>query len=505
MSFASLPTELLDLIAAHITSTLALGALSLVNRRLHIIFDALLYQHDASSAQSHSKCCKAVLWAAQHGMMPTLHKALHYGAKISKSNPCMDIGIERIERKVHGFQVCWGFEHPPLPHPLCSAVEGGHIEIVEFLLDELKCDVDMVDSEGVSILSLAVIHDHVQLVEALLSRGANQYTRHLVVRSPIEFAALPGKREMVDILYLCGARHSIWYSTENEVQSALGCAIEMDHREIVRLLVEYGAPVVMAIDPPGGAKYGDVTPFEWAVEIGDIKMVELLLSKGAKPSYTERPMRCALVRAVRRQDQKIACLIISHSTCLQKTLALAFAAEQADGYFARFLLSHGTHPDFDEVEYEAAHRAPDLGYTTRFIPPLVRAVHAGHVHLVKLLVEYGANVSISYDGFTECRSSRWRGSVLQLAMDLADEGIISFLREHGAQEKVQPYHCREWVLSMEERRSSEGKRKTRMRLRRHMGVNSCCGSMTGPVSTSPCRPVNRHISFELQGPFNQST
>ncbi|KAL3446090.1 ankyrin repeat-containing domain protein [Aspergillus insuetus] len=482
MPFCSLPTELLELIAAHITATQTLGALSLVSRRLHIVFDPQLYQRDAKSAQSQSKTSKAVLWAAQHGIMRTLKKSLLHGAKIPRSNACTDIRTERTERKVYGFPVWWAFKNPPLLHPLCSAVESGYIETVDFLIDELDCDVDMVDSEGLSILSLAVIHDHIQLVEHLLSRGAHQYTRHLVVRSPIEFAAFLGKKEMVDIICWYGTRQSIWYSTEKEVEYALGCAIEKDHSDIVRLLVKYGAPVEITLDPRGGAKYCDLTPLEWAAEIGDFGMVELLLSKGARPSYTKRPMRCALVKAVLRKDESITRLVVGGSTCLQKTLALAFAAEQDDGYFARFLLEHGTHPDFDELEYDAVHPFPRLGYTTRFIPPLVHAINAGHLNLVRLLVEHAANVNTSYDGFMECRSSRWRGSVLQLAMDLGDQGIISFLQEHRAKEEVVAYQFRVSRLSLEEDRTSEGKRKRRMRLRRHMGVNSCTGSMPNPES-----------------------
>jgi hypothetical protein len=53
--------------------------------------------------------------------------------------------------------------------------------------------------------------------------------------------------------------------------------------------------------------------------------------------------------------------------------------------------------------------------------------------LLQLLAEHGANVNTSYNGLVECRSFRWRGWVLQLAMDLEDEEIISFLRKRGAQ------------------------------------------------------------------------
>jgi hypothetical protein len=101
--------------------------------------------------------------------------------------------------------------------PLCLAVEGAHIEIVAVLLDELKCDVVMVYSQSVSIVSLAVIHDHIQRVEAVLLRVANQYTRYLVVRSFIEFGTFLEEKEMVHILCWYGTRQSMWYYTAKKV------------------------------------------------------------------------------------------------------------------------------------------------------------------------------------------------------------------------------------------------------------------------------------------------
>ncbi|KAL5046472.1 hypothetical protein BDW71DRAFT_207267 [Aspergillus fruticulosus] len=90
--------------------------------------------------------------------------------------------------------------------------------------------------------------------------------------------------------------------------------------------------------------------------MGDVELVELFLSAGARPLYPRSATGCALVRAVKRRDERILSLLIGDSSCMQKTMALAFAAEQEDGYFIRFLLQHGTHPDFDEVEYTEATR-----------------------------------------------------------------------------------------------------------------------------------------------------
>jgi hypothetical protein len=191
------------------------------------------------------------------------------------------------------------------------------------------------------------------------------------------------------------------------------------------------------------------------------------------------------VRAVKNGNDKIASLVIRGSSCTQKTTALAFAAEQEDGeegeHMVQFLLAHGTHPDFDDLDYKEAH--PLRGYTDtrQFASTLARAVNAGHALLLRLLVESGANVTVPFERLESSRSSRQRGSVLQLAVDLDHGEIVSFLREHGAQEDVENYASRVWTLSMEEATAPNPREARRKRLRRHMGVNCCTGSNPGSL------------------------
>ncbi|KAL4756047.1 ankyrin repeat domain-containing protein [Aspergillus foveolatus] len=166
--------------------------------------------------------------------------------------------------------------------------------------------------------------------------------------------------------------------------------------------------------------------------MGDVELVELFLSAGARPRYAGSATGCALVQAVKRGDERIASLVIGDSSCMQKTTALMLAAEQEDGHFARFLLARGTHPDFDDLECLDLHRPKGYRDTWHFASPLARAVNAGHAHLVQLLVESGADVNVPFEGFEKSKSSRQTGSVLQLAMDLGNKDIVSFLREHGA-------------------------------------------------------------------------
>ncbi|OKP08275.1 Ankyrin-3 [Penicillium subrubescens] len=406
MSLNSLPAEILQQIGEYITSLSTLNAISRANCRFHLIFDPLLYAQDAQRTRGQSASAgggaAAVRWAAQYGLMRTMQKSLEGGSEIPSRGPWMHVVHEPAGRTVYGVRVDWRFRDPvPPPHPLCLAAQGGHVDIIEFLLDVKGCDVNVTDQRGLSLLEIAVVHGHVQLAEGLLRRGANQLSgRQLtgslakVVSSPMQLAVLLGKLDMM------------------------------------RLLWDYGVRVNI-----GGPHRNSTGPLELAARIGDVELVELFLSAGARPRYAVSDTECALVQAVMRRDEKIASLVISDSTCMQKTIALTLAASQEDRQLARFLLARGTHPDFDDLEYSDVHCPKGYADTWHFASPLAHTVNEGHAHLVQLLVESGADVNVPFEGFEKSKSSRQTGSVLQLAMELGNRDIVSFLRENGAQEE----------------------------------------------------------------------
>ncbi|KAL2810288.1 ankyrin repeat-containing domain protein [Aspergillus granulosus] len=276
--------------------------------------------------------------------------------------------------------------------------------------------------------------------------------------------------DMVRLLWEYGS-FLLWRS-QIELRDAFECAITKRNMEAIHALLSYGVRV--DIRGPEGKSTG---PLELAARMGDVELVELFLSAGARPRYAGSATGCALVQAVKRRDKKIASLVIGDSSCMQKTMALASAAEQEDGHFARFLLARGTHPDFDDLEFSDVHHPKGYLDTWHFASPLAHAVNAGHAHLVQLLVESGADVNVPFEGFEKSKSSRQTGSVLQLAMDLGNKEIVSFLREHGAQEEVGNYGYRKSRLWWEENNSPNAKEIRRKRLRRHMGVNRCTGSI----------------------------
>jgi hypothetical protein len=180
MFLQSLPTKVLEHVAKYITSIHTLNTISRVNHRFHGIFGPLLYCWDACPALPSIAAC----WAAKHGMMDTLQKTLEQGAKIHTHVPAPHASRYCDRGYLYGNKIDWEYWPPRPVHPLPLAVEGAHREMVEFFLDG-GCDVNMIDPEGFSLLSLAVTHGDVDLAESLLSHEADQIKVPLMVGSLI--------------------------------------------------------------------------------------------------------------------------------------------------------------------------------------------------------------------------------------------------------------------------------------------------------------------------------
>lgn len=79
--------------------------------------------------------------------------------------------------------------------------------------------------------------------------------------------------------------------------------------------------------------------------------------------------------------------------------------------------------------------------------------------------------------------SRRRWSVSQLATDLRNQEVISFLLEHRAEE-VTSYAVRVMKMVLEKFNSREGQQKKRKRFRRHMRLATCLSSIQQPAAES---------------------
>lgn len=150
MSLLLLPSELLHEIAGHVTSLQTLGALARVNRHFYELFDPLLYQRDAECPR-----LSAIEWAVTLGKIGIIEKSFRHGAEVL----CYahDYWLFQAEtRMIDGNESQHYFRSRP-PHPLCLAVQNGHVDIAELFIAR-GCDMNMRNDERLSLLCLAVTH-----------------------------------------------------------------------------------------------------------------------------------------------------------------------------------------------------------------------------------------------------------------------------------------------------------------------------------------------------------
>lgn len=90
--------------------------------------------------------------------------------------------------------------HQIRSHPIWEAMEGGHTPVVLELLNNGNINVNMVDTQQISLLHCAIETENYLLMEPLFSHGANPNTRDWYGWTPLHSAAFRGDVRIVTAL-----------------------------------------------------------------------------------------------------------------------------------------------------------------------------------------------------------------------------------------------------------------------------------------------------------------
>ncbi|KAI9927564.1 hypothetical protein MW887_003182 [Aspergillus wentii] len=206
--------------------------------------------------------------------------------------------------------------------PLHCAAAKGHAEVVDILLHKKgMIDVDPWSDSEETPLFLAARNGWASIVEALLNRGAILEFTDNNFQTPLIAAAASGHLAVVELLLEKGAgmhshdskgltcvswairnkrlsvlnillEHDDRLSSLDNLYSELFVAIEEDHQEAVKLMVEKGLNPNSIFD---GKRWRDPgTLLSWAIDRGNEDLVLLLIEKGAIPS--QKLMFSGLIR-----------------------------------------------------------------------------------------------------------------------------------------------------------------------------------------------------------------
>ncbi|KAI0416326.1 kinase-like domain-containing protein [Xylaria grammica] len=129
--------------------------------------------------------------------------------------------------------------------------------------------------------------------------------------------------------------------------------LDLSGRRGKTLIQRRASGIIYREDNPDGYVEHKVllTPLEWAVEHGNIDLVNLFLDKSADASYTIEVRRGpSLVKAVRKGDQRLVDILAKRTDRVSLTRALRLAVELRDTTMAKMMLSVGACCDFERAD-----------------------------------------------------------------------------------------------------------------------------------------------------------
>ena len=270
---------------------------------------------------------------------------------------------------------CLLLMHATIPTPAYAADDATCRELAH-RFDIIKLGV--VSYQRNSVLFSAVDIGCQELARTLLDTGASLEARDLLGATPLAHAARTGQRAMTELLLAKGAHID---SRDISGATALYLATENQRKATVALLLANGA------DPNIPGRSG-VTPLAAAALKGNDRIVEELLSRGADPNVIDAHGQAALTYAAAHGFPEVVRRLLDAGVHINSRYGHGLTALMwAAGYEAD-VGTRAAESVIDLLLARCAHldAADDRGRTA-----LMVAAKLGHVEVVEMLIDRGAN------------------------------------------------------------------------------------------------------------------
>lgn len=302
---------------------------------------------------------------------------------------------------------------------LYVSARAGNLPAVQFLI-EYGAEPDLPQRIGSTALHVASFYGHSQVVRCLLEAGAN-YRILNAGNATAEYEAYDSDVtnvfvELKQSPYIRAAANEIeWFSNNNLVQhideeyfgqrqTLLHCASKKGHFDLVRFFVEILSANINTVDINGNSA------LHLAVCGHHVEIVSYLLNKGCNPTLQNRWGLTAEQEDTKRDDR-----IKDIFQEMRTRDMFEMACKGIDWWFQYYFGS--TSPDTVDAEgvnllYHACHHGQntivkwllehkaDVNTQIQKAPKhtcLHVAKFCGHLKIVKLLLEYGADITIKND------------------------------------------------------------------------------------------------------------
>jgi len=223
--------------------------------------------------------------------------------------------------------------------PLHLAVQNGNQEIVDFLISQ-GADINARDSEGNTPLITALASRKTETAKFLLSKGADVKIKNTQNQPAIFFAIRNGLNELVAPILDSGQDVNERFAGN---MSILLMATITGNKEVIQLLVDRGADVNAASQEGGMI----ITPMYAAIFLGHTDIADLFLSRGVDKDFRDKPTgRTLLHIATLKGVRDMVSLLANGGYDINATdnagkTPLHYAAQYGHKKIAEFLFQNG--------------------------------------------------------------------------------------------------------------------------------------------------------------------
>ncbi|KAL6268769.1 hypothetical protein P5V15_001894 [Pogonomyrmex californicus] len=309
---------------------------------------------------------------------------------------------------------------------LTLACAGGHEDLVELLLSR-GADIEHRDKKGFTPLILAATAGHQKVVEILLNHGADiEAQSERTKDTPLSLACSGGRYEVVELLLNRGANKEHRNVSD---YTPLSLAASGGYVNIIKLLLGHGAE----INSRTGSKLG-ISPLMLAAMNGHTAAVKLLLDMGSDiNAQIETNRNTALTLACFQGRHEVVSLLLDRKANVEhraKTGLTPLMEAASGGYVevGRVLLTKGADVNATPVPSSrdtALTIAADKGHC-RFVElllakgtqvevknkkgnsPLWLAANGGHLNVVDILYHAGADIDSQDNRKVSCLMAAFR-------------------------------------------------------------------------------------------------